>query len=66
MKKHKLRRFAVVRGGKPAQKEGGDTKATGSKSPVLSQIILFQPKGSIQNDEAIEARIHMEDLSFFV
>ena len=62
LKKYKLKRLAVVTGGKPAQEEGGDTKAAGIKCPVLSQRTVFRPKGSIQNDEAIEARIHVEDL----
>lgn len=61
-----LKRLAAVRGRKPAQEEGGDTKAAGRKRSVLSQRTIFQPKGSIQNDEAVEARIHAEDLSIFV
>lgn len=62
LKKYKLKRLVVARGEKPAREEGGDTKAAGSKCPVLSQRTIFQPKGGIQNDEAFEARIHMEDL----
>lgn len=66
LKEYKLKRLSVVRRGKPAQKEGGNTKAAGSKCSVLSQRTACQPKGSIQKDGAIEARIHVEDLQFFV